>query len=255
MIASVDPAGIGGAPGSKEETETASRDLRDELAGLQERLWAERRRALLVVLQALDGGGKDSTIKRVFSAVNPQGTRVTSFKQPTEEELAHDFLWRVHRAVPAHGEIGVFNRSHYEDVLVVRVDELVPEKVWRERYRIIGDFEHALGEAGTSVVKLFLHISREEQAKRFRERLEDPAKRWKFSRADLEKRRQWNAYQEAYEEAITETTSERAPWFVVPADQKWYRDWAVLSILTETLSSLDPRFPDPVEDLGDIVVE
>jgi PPK2 family polyphosphate:nucleotide phosphotransferase len=187
--------------------------------------------------------------------VNPLGVRVTVFKEPTEEELAHDFLWRVHRAVPAAGEIGVFNRSHYEDVLVVRVEGLVPEAVWRGRYRIIRDFELGLAEAGTTIVKLFLHISKAEQAERFQKRLENPAKRWKFRRADLEKRKRWDDYQSAFEDAITETSTAPAPWYVIPADQKWYRDWAVLAILVETLSAMDPRFPEPEEDLTGVVVE
>jgi PPK2 family polyphosphate:nucleotide phosphotransferase len=254
-LASADTRSTAGAPGGEEETKAASEELREELAELQEKLWAERRRSLLVVLQAMDGGGKDGTIKKVFSSVNPMGTRVTAFKEPSEEELGHDFLWRVHRAVPAAGEIGVFNRSHYEDVLVVRVEGIVPAAVWRGRFAIIRDFEHGLTEAGTTIVKLFLHISKAEQAERFRARLENPAKRWKFSRADLDKRKRWDDYQAAFEEAIRETSTERAPWYVVPADHKWYRDWAVLTILVDTLRAMDPRFPEPEEDLTGVVVE
>ncbi|MBA3655707.1 MAG: polyphosphate kinase 2 family protein, partial [Actinobacteria bacterium] len=199
--------------------------------------------ALLVVLQAIDGGGKDSTIKKVFRGVNPQGRRVTSFKQPSERELAHDFLWRVHQATPEKGEIGVFNRSHYEDVLVVRVHDLVPEKVWRDRYRIINEFEHGLAAAGTRVVKLFLAISRDEQARRFRSRQETVHKRWKYNEADEQERTFWDDYQEAFADAINETSSEESPWYVIPADNKWYRNWAVATILVGTLREMDPQYP------------
>jgi PPK2 family polyphosphate:nucleotide phosphotransferase len=226
----------------------------EQLAELQNRLWAERRRSLLVVLQALDAGGKDGTIRKVFTGVNPQGVRVTSFKAPTTEELEHDFLWRVHRAAPGAGEIGVFNRSHYEDVLVARVDGLVPEAVWRPRYRAIRDFEAHLHESGTTVVKLFLHISKEEQAERFRARLDDPTKRWKFSVGDLAVRENWDRYQEAYTEALGETSTDACPWFVVPADRKWYRDWVVLQILLETLRGLDPQVPPEEPGLDRIVI-
>ena len=250
----IDPRAPHGAPGDKERTQEASRELVDRLADLQSRLWAEHRRSLLVVLQALDAGGKDGTIRKVFTGVNPQGVRVWSFKAPSHLELDHDFLWRIHHRAPGAGEITVFNRSHYEDVLVVRVDELVPEEVWRPRYRAIRDFERRLTDAGTTVVKLFLHISPEEQAERFRARLERPEKRWKFSRGDLEVRKNWDAYQEAYTEAITETSTENAPWYVVPADRKWYRDWVVLQILVRTLEALDPTYPPEEPGLDEIVV-
>ena len=243
-----------GAPGDKKATEAASSDLNQELAELQERLWAENRQALLVVLQAMDAGGKDGTIRRVFGGVNPQGCRVTSFKAPSEEELAHDFLWRINKATPRKGEIGIFNRSHYEDVLIVRVHDLVPRTVWSERYAIINSFEANLAASGTTIVKLFLHISKEEQAERFQKRLENPEKHWKFNRADLEERKYWDDYQRAFEDAITETSTPVAPWYVVPADRKWYRDWAVLSILVETMRRMDPRFPAPEEDLDGVVV-
>jgi PPK2 family polyphosphate:nucleotide phosphotransferase len=251
----IDPSSTPGAPGGKDETVAASSALNDELAELQERLWAENGRALLVVLQAMDAGGKDGTIRKVFSGVNPQGCRVTSFKAPSEEELAHDFLWRVHRAVPRKGEIGIFNRSHYEDVLIVRVHDLVPKKVWSKRYRIINDFEAELAAAGTTVVKFFLHISKDEQADRFRKRLENPEKNWKFRRADLDEREHWDEYQDAFEDALAKTSTADAPWFVIPADKKWYRDWAVLSVLVATLRSMDPKYPAPEEDLTGIVVE
>jgi PPK2 family polyphosphate:nucleotide phosphotransferase len=249
----VDTAGTEGAPGDKHETKAGSGDLLDELAGLQERLYAEGERSLLVVLQAIDAGGKDGTIKHVFGGLNPAGCRVVSFKVPSEEERSHDFLWRVHARTPAKGEVVVFNRSHYEDVLVVRVHDLVPEKVWRPRYDFINAFEANLAAAGTRIVKLFLHISKEEQAERFQARLDDPSKRWKFRTGDLEERARWDDYMAAFQEAISRTSTAYAPWFVVPADRKWYRDWAVSRILIETLADMDPRYP-PAEDLSGVEV-
>jgi PPK2 family polyphosphate:nucleotide phosphotransferase len=249
-----DPGKTAGAPGDKKATRKATAGLVETLMGLQERLYAESRQALLVVLQAMDAGGKDGTVKHVFSGVNPQGVRVTSFKQPTELELAHDFLWRIHAAVPPHGYIGIFNRSHYEDVLVARVHALVEEAVWRRRYRHINHFEALLADADVRVIKLFLHISREEQADRLRKRLEDPTKRWKFNPGDLAERERWDEYQAAYEEAIARTSTESAPWYVIPADAKWFRNWAVSRIVIETLEDMDPRFPEPAEDLDGITV-
>jgi PPK2 family polyphosphate:nucleotide phosphotransferase len=186
--------------------------------------------------------------------VNPQGVRVTSFKAPTEEELAHDFLWRVHAAAPRRGFIAIFNRSHYEDVLVARVHDLVPEPVWRRRYRHIDHFEALLADADVRIVKIFLHISREEQAERLRARLEDPAKRWKFRPEDLAERARWDDYMAAYEEAIARTSTEHAPWYVVPADHKWFRNWAVSRIVIEALEAMDPRYPEPAADLDGITV-
>ena len=254
-IADIDPGSTLGAPGDKKVTEAASVALNGELSELQERLWAEDARSLLVVLQAIDAGGKDGAIRKVFAGVNPQGCRVTSFKAPSEDELAHDFLWRVHANVPRKGEIGIFNRSHYEDVLVVRVHDLVPKKVWSKRYSAINDFEALLSAEGTTIVKFFLHISKEEQAERFRKRLENPEKHWKFRRADLEEREHWDDYQKAFEAALTKTSTKHAPWYVIPADKKWYRDWAVLTVLVETLRAMDPQYPPPEEGLADIVVE
>lgn len=250
----IDTAGTSGAPGGKEETIAASAELNDELAELQERLWAENRRSLLVVLQAMDAGGKDGAIRKVFSGVNPQGCHVTSFKAPSEEELAHDFLWRIHKATPGRGEIGIFNRSHYEDVLIVRVHDLVPKAVWSKRYDVINSFEANLAASGTTVVKFFLHISKEEQAERFRKRIENPEKNWKFRRADLDERQYWDSYQEAFEAALAKTSTAVAPWYVIPADKKWYRDWAVLSVLVATLRAMDPQYPKPEEDLTGIEV-
>jgi PPK2 family polyphosphate:nucleotide phosphotransferase len=251
----IDPGAKPGAPGDKKATEAASLALNKELAELQERLWAENQRSLLVVLQAMDAGGKDGTIRKVFGGVNPQGCRVTSFKAPSEEELAHDFLWRINKATPRKGEIGIFNRSHYEDVLIVRVHDLVPKSVWSKRYAIINSFEANLAASGTTIVKFFLHISKEEQAERFRKRLENPEKHWKFRLADLEERKYWDDYQEAFEDALTKTSTTVAPWYVIPSDSKWYRDWAVLSVLVETMRRMDPQFPPPEDDLEGIVVE
>jgi PPK2 family polyphosphate:nucleotide phosphotransferase len=253
-LKAIDTKSADGAPGDRAATEATFPDLWANLHDLQERLYAEGRRSVLVVLQAMDAGGKDGTIEHVFRGMNPQGVRVASFKVPTEEELAHDFLWRVHQRVPGHGEIGVFNRSHYEDVLVVRVHGLVPKDVCRARYEHIRAFERSLVDGGTTLVKLFLHISKDEQRQRLQARLDDPAKHWKFRVADLEERTKWGDYQRAFEDAIAETSTDDAPWYVVPADRKWYRNWAVLRILTETLEALDPQFPPPADDLSGVVI-
>ncbi len=252
-LAALDPASTPGAPGGKEETKATFAELRSRLRHSQERLWAEGRQSLLVVLQAMDAGGKDGTIKHLFRGLNPVGARVASFKVPTEEERAHDFLWRVHRQTPGAGEIAVFNRSHYEDVLVVRARQLAPEAVWRPRYGFIDDFEENLAAAGTRILKLFLHISREEQARRFQDRLDDPTKRWKFRRGDLQERALWDDYQAAYTEAIERTSTPHGPWFVVPADRKWYRNWAVSRIVLAELDTMDPAYP-PAEDLDGVVI-
>jgi len=218
----------------------------ERLAALQYRLYAENRRALLIVLQAMDGGGKDGTIRRVMSGVNPQGCRVTSFKAPSAEELAHDFLWRIHKATPARGEIGVFNRSHYEDVLIVRVHNLVPEAVWSRRYDQINRFEDILAENHVVIRKFFLHISKDEQRKRLEARVGDKTKSWKVNPADFHERKRWAEYMKAYEEALTRCSTDRAPWFVVPANHKWFRNLAVSSILVETLETMDPRLPKAI---------
>lgn len=242
-LSSVDPASTPDAPGEREETEAATEEIRTQLVDLQERLWAEHRQSLLVVLQAMDAGGKDGTIRKVFSGVNPQGCRVHSFKQPSVEELDHDFLWRVHQRTPGQGDIVIFNRSHYEDVLVTRVLGLVSESVWRPRYRIIRDFEHGLAVAGTRIVKVMLHISRDEQAARLAARRDDPTKQWKYSARDLDMAARWGDFMAAYEEAINETSTDEAPWHVVPADKKWYRNWAVARLVVDALSEMDPRYP------------
>jgi PPK2 family polyphosphate:nucleotide phosphotransferase len=214
-----------------------------KLADLQARLAAEATRGVLLVLQAMDAGGKDGTIRAVFTGLNPQGVRVQGFKAPAGRETQQDYLWRVHQVCPARGEIGIFNRSHYEDVLVVRVHGLVPEERWRRRYRHIREFERLLADEGTTVVKVMLHISAAEQRQRFQERIDDPAKRWKFRAGDLEDRKRWDDFQAAYEEALTETSTDWAPWYVVPADRNWVRDVAVAEILVHHLDALDPQYP------------
>jgi len=228
--------------------------LVERMAELQRQFYADGRFALLLVLQAMDAGGKDGTIRRTLSGLNPQGVRVTSFKAPTERELAHDFLWRVHQAAPPRGKIGVFNRSHYEDVLVVRVEELVPEDVWRARYDHIVAFERLLHDAGTRWLKVYLHIDRAEQASRLRQRLEDPARHWKFDAADLRARARWDDYRAAYAEAFARTGSESAPWLIVPANRKWYRDLVVATAMVQALEALPLRWPEPKVDLGGYVV-
>jgi len=248
----VDPRSTDGVAG-KDEAAAALPDLHERLAGLQERLWAEHTRSLLVVLQAIDAGGKDGTIKHLFHGLNPAGAHVMSFKAPSEEELDHDFLWRVHQRTPGKGEVVVFNRSHYEDVLVVRVRNLAPEDVWRPRYALINQFEANLTAAGTRIVKIFLHISKDEQAERFQDRIDDPTKCWKFRVGDLDDRTLWGDYRRAFEEAVSRTSTADAPWYVVPADRKWYRNWAVSHILVEALEAMDPRYP-PCDDLKGVVV-
>lgn len=249
-----DPGDTLGLPG-KQQAQQALAENVARIAELQQRLYAEHRRALLVVFQALDAGGKDGTTRAVFSGVNPQGCKVTSFKAPTPAELDHDFLWRIHHAMPGRGEIGVFNRSHYEDVIVVRVDELVPKSVWSRRYAQINDFERFLVDNGTEIVKVFLHISREEQAERLRERIADPEKRWKFSPDDLEKRAKWDDYQAAYEEALRRCSTGHAPWYVVPGDRNWVRNLAVSTIVLSKLEAMDPQYPQPDWDPAAIVIE
>ena len=253
-LAAIDPGATPGFDGDKAGARARLKELRDELGDFQERLWAESRQSLLVVLQALDAGGKDGLIRKVVTAFNPQGTRVSSFGVPTEEELRHDFLWRIHANTPGRGRIGVFNRSHYEDVLVVRVKELVPQAVWEPRYNQINAFEAQLVASDTRVVKLYLHISREEQRVRFQERLETPEKQWKWSSGDLETRTNWTDYQAAYTDALARCSTEAAPWFVIPADLKWYRDLAVAEILVEAAREMDPQWPAPDEDLSAVVI-
>ncbi len=224
----------------------------ERLRDLQYLIYAENRRSVLVCLQALDAGGKDGIINHVLGAMNPQGTRVHAFKVPSHEEAAHDFLWRAHAHAPARGEIVIFNRSHYEDVLVVRVHDLVPKSVWSKRYELINDFEKNLVESGTHVLKFFLHISPEEQLERFKQRLDDPARQWKISESDYTERALWPKYMAAYEAAIEQTSTAHAPWFVIPSDRKWFRNLAVSRIVVETLESLGMKPPQPSVDLREM---
>jgi PPK2 family polyphosphate:nucleotide phosphotransferase len=237
-----DPRDTLGLPGKADCADRLAA-LLEELSSLQERLYAEGTRSILVVLQGLDASGKDGTIRRVFTGVNPQGCGVTSFKAPTPLELAHDFLWRVHAECPSRGMIGIFNRSHYEDVVTVRVLGLAPEEVWRRRPQRIVEFERLLTDEGTTVLKCFLHVSAEEQLERFAERVEDPTKRWKHNPNDEETARRHPEYMAAYEEALTETSTEHAPWYVIPADRNWVRNYAVATVLVEALRRLDPQYP------------
>jgi len=218
----------------------------------QNLLYAERRHAILVVLQGLDAGGKDGTIKHVFTALNPQGTFVTSFKQPTPAELAHDFLWRVHPHAPGKGEIAIFNRSHYEDVLVTRVHKTIDKKTWTERCQRIREFESLLAENGTTILKFFLHISQEEQLERFAQRLDDPNRNWKISESDYTERSLWDDYIGAFEDAISATSTKQAPWYVIPSNHKWFRNLAVSQIMADTMEDLKLSFPPPSVDLAEI---
>lgn len=249
-----DPEAKTGFEGGKKDGKAALPDLNRRLAELQRRLWAGSSRSLLVVLQATDTGGKDGTIRHVFRRVNPQGVHVRNFTRPSHWETAHDYLWRVHRHTPEAGAITIFNRSHYEDVLVVRVKGLVPVEQWSRRYRHIREFERMLADEGTTIVKLFLNISKDEQKERLQARLDEPTKNWKFQTSDLVDRELWDDYQEAYRVAIEETSTEYAPWYVVPANRKWYRNLVVSNILIQTLEAMDLRYPEPQDDLDDIVI-
>jgi PPK2 family polyphosphate:nucleotide phosphotransferase len=253
-LARRDPAATFGWEKAAAETELAKQLSR--LAELQDRFWAESKRAVLVVLQGIDSAGKDGTINKVMEAFNPQGCPVTSFKVPSTEELAHDYLWRVHRSVPRKGEIGIFNRSHYEDVLVVRVHDLVPKAVWSKRYDQINAFEQHLTATGTTIVKFFLSIDKDEQRKRFQARYDDPTKRWKFAMGDLEERKRWDDYQAAFEDALSRTSTAAAPWYVIPANRKWFRNLAVATILASTIADLRPQYPPVASDVPpDLVIE
>jgi len=221
----------------------------EKLRELQDLLYAEHGHSLLICLQAMDTGGKDGVINHVLGAMNPQGCRVAAFKQPSALEAAHDFLWRAHKAAPARGEVVIFNRSHYEDVLIVRVHNLVPKAVWSRRYDEINDFESNLAANGTQILKFFLHISKEEQLKRFKERLDDPSKHWKISEADYKERGFWDEYVAGYEEALSRCSTKCAPWFVVPANHKWFRNLAIARIVVEHLESLKMQYPKPTVDL------
>ncbi|TWT99173.1 Polyphosphate kinase 2 (PPK2) [Botrimarina colliarenosi] len=253
-LADIDPRKVEGdwdKESAKERIDENTERSRD----LAYRLYAENQRALLLVLQGMDTAGKDGTIRTVMTGINPQSCQITSFKQPSPLELDHDFLWRIHAAAPRRGEIGIFNRSHYEDVLVVRVHGLVPEAEWKTRYDRINDFERLLIEGRVKIVKCFLHVSKDEQRERLQARLDNPDKRWKFSKGDLAERKLWPDYQDAYEDALNKCNTEHAPWHVIPSDRKWYRNLLVSELLKDTLESMDPRVPPSEEGLDGIVVE
>ena len=250
-LAEIDPASTGDVA-SRDEARPLIDENIERLTRLQYLLYADGRQSLLVVVQALDAGGKDGVIRRLFTGMNPQGVAVTAFKQPNNVELAHDFLWRAHLAAPAKGMVGVFNRSHYEDVLVVRVHELVPPEVWSQRFDLINDFEKTLAHGGTRVLKFFLHISPEEQLERFRDRLEDPMRRWKISDSDYTERDRWPQYAAAYEEALEKTSTAHAPWYVIPANRKWFRDLAISRIVVDTMDAMGLKLPPVKVDLNAI---
>lgn len=264
-LAKIDPRGTPGleASGSKKSVngelkQRAEAELAanvEATAHLQEMLFAENQQALLVILQGMDTSGKDGVIRHVFSGINPQGCHVTSFKKPTEPEADRDYLWRIHQAVPAKGEIGIFNRAHYEDVLIVRVHNFVPASVWKGRYAQINEFEAYLTANHVTILKFMLHISKDEQKERLQARLDDPEKRWKFNLADLAERKYWPAYQEAYEAALEKCNTEHSPWYVIPADRKWYRNWAISTIVRQTLEGIAPKPPKVSFDVKKIVIE
>jgi PPK2 family polyphosphate:nucleotide phosphotransferase len=240
---------------SAEDAEGPLQKYLEELSALQQLLYAENRRALLIVLQGMDTSGKDGTVRKVMAGLTPLGVEVKAFKAPNEEELAHDYLWRVHQAVPRRGYVGIFNRSHYEDVLVVRVHDLVPRKVWKARYEQINQFEKMLVKNDVLILKFFLHISKSEQRERLQARLTDPTRYWKFSLKDVEERRHWPAYRKAYEDALTRCSTKWAPWYIIPANHKWYRNIAVARILVETLRTLNMKYPEPTIDLSKVVID
>lgn len=238
----------------KDATKIETKKLQARLSELQEILYAQSKYSVLIVLQAMDAGGKDSTINKVFSGVNPQGFQIASFKKPTEEELAHDFLWRIHKEVPAKGKIGIFNRSHYEDVLVVRVNKIVPKKVWEARYDHINNFEKNLADSGTTILKFYLHISKEEQKERFQDRLDDPSKHWKFSTGDLPVREQWDDYMRAFEDAMSHCNTEYAPWHIIPANRKWYRNYVITKTIVDAMEAMPLAYPEAEDGLDEIVI-
>jgi len=249
------PNDKGDFEGGKKDGRAEVKKLNKKLEALQELLYAEGKHKMLVVLQAMDTGGKDGTIRHVFEGVNPQGVKVASFKVPTPEELSHDYLWRIHKETPGNGQIVIFNRSHYEDVLVVRVHQLVPPDVWKKRYDQINQFERLLAENGTTILKFYLHIDLDEQKERLQARLDEPDKNWKFSLGDLKERKLWPEYTQAYEDVLSKTSTEYAPWYIVPANRKWYRDLVISSVLVETLEGLKMKFPEPEDNLDGVVIE
>ena len=250
-----DPNDTGKFKGGKKKGLDQLEKLNDKLESLQELLFAEHKHKVLIVLQAIDTGGKDGVIRHVFDGVNPSGVRVVSFKAPTPEELAHDFLWRIRKGVPDIGEMVIFNRSQYEDVLVVRVHNLVPPEVWGGRFEQINEFERELAESGTTILKFYLHIDLDEQKERLQARLDDPAKHWKFRLGDLAERKLWPDYMKAYEDVLNRTSTDYAPWYIVPANRKWFRDLVISSVLVETLEDLKMKYPESGENLDGVVIE
>jgi len=251
-LSGIDPSETGGL--TKEEAKARTKALNKRLEDLQELLYAEGKHKILVVLQAMDAGGKDGTIRKVFEHVNPQGVKVASFKKPTSQELAHDYLWRIHRHTPGTGEIMIFNRSHYEDVLVVRVWDIVPQDRWTKRFDHIINWEQMLADEGTTIIKFYLHIDKAEQKARLQARLDDPNKHWKFDIGDLDQRAKWDDYMAAFEDALSRTSTADSPWYVIPANNKWYRDLAVTSIVVEALEGLNMSYPEST-DLSSVVIE
>lgn len=241
--------------GKKKDAPELLKELNLRLESLQELLYAEHKNKVLIVLQAMDTGGKDGTIRHVFEGVNPQGVKVTSFKAPTKKELDHDYLWRVHKHTPGKGEIVIFNRSHYEDVLVVRVHSFVPEETWKQRFDHINAFEKMLADEGTTILKFYLHINQEEQKQRFLSRIETPNKQWKFSFKDLEERKLWPKYMKAFEDVLSRTSMEWAPWYIIPANRKWYRNLVISSIVINTLEGLKMKYPQPEGNLDKVVID
>ena len=250
-----DPNDTGDLKGGKQEGLAEVARLNKNLEELQEILYAEHKHQVLIVLQGMDTSGKDGVIRHVFEGVNPQGVRVASFKAPTPEELDHDYLWRVHKVTPGKGEMVIFNRSHYEEVLIVRVHNLVPPEVWKNRFEQIKAFEQMLAESGTTILKFYLYIDKDEQKQRLQARLDDPNKHWKFHLGDLEDRKLWSDYMQAYEDVLSKTSTEYAPWMIVPANRKWYRDVVISSVLVDTLEKLKMKFPEPEENLESVVIE
>jgi PPK2 family polyphosphate:nucleotide phosphotransferase len=253
-LADIDTSSTCSFVGDKSTTAAILDEMSARLTTLQTVLYAEQKHKILIVLQAIDTGGKDGVIRKVFSGINPQGVRIASFKAPTPPELAHDYLWRVHNQVPAKGELVVFNRSHYEDVLITRVHGWIDDATAKRRFRQINNFEAMLVEEGTAILKFFLHISKDEQKQRLQDRLDDPAKTWKFNTGDLAEREKWDDYQHVYEDAINQTSSPHAPWHIVPADRKWIRDLYVSSVLVKTLEDLKMVYPKPAEGLDKVKI-
>lgn len=252
-LAAFDPSANGGY--DKASAKPIMKALNARLDELQENLYAHGKERVLFVLQATDTGGKDGTIRAVFDGTNPQGVHVASFKKPTSEELAHDYLWRIHQHSPAKGDIMIFNRSHYEDVLIVRVRDLVPEPTWRKRYEHIRNFEQMLADEGTTIIKIFLHISKDEQRERLQARVDEPAKHWKFEMGDLEERKLWDDYQAAFADMLAETSTPDAPWYVVPANRKWYRNIVISQILVNALEKIASDTFSPNPELEGLLIE